>query len=210
MKILQVISSFPPAYEFGGPLQTAYDLSVRLGQLGHDVWVYTTDLGGDYRRLLSDQRRSAVEGIHVVRFRNLSIGLVLSRNLAIAPGVVLGFARHLAEFDIVHVHEFRSFQATFAQILANVQNVPVIVQPHGGAVSALTMRRLKRVHDALIGKWLLRAAARAVALNSDERGVMMSLGTPASRIALLPNGVRAPTDEVYASRGRFRSKNGID
>ena len=44
MKILQVISSFPPAYSYGGPVQSSFELSRGLVKNGHEVTVMTTDV----------------------------------------------------------------------------------------------------------------------------------------------------------------------
>ena len=44
MKILQIISHYVPAYEFGGPLRVAHSLSKSLINLGHEVTICTSNL----------------------------------------------------------------------------------------------------------------------------------------------------------------------
>jgi len=46
MKILEVVSYFPPAYAFGGPVKETYQISRELIKRGHEVVVYATDVKG--------------------------------------------------------------------------------------------------------------------------------------------------------------------
>ena len=51
MKILQVISYFYPAWTYGGPVKTVYEISKQLVAKGHKVTVWTTDVYDRKRRL---------------------------------------------------------------------------------------------------------------------------------------------------------------
>ncbi|MFH0769067.1 MAG: glycosyl transferase, partial [Chloroflexota bacterium] len=44
LRILQVVSYYPPASSFGGPPQVMFDLGKKLIAKGHSVSVYTTDV----------------------------------------------------------------------------------------------------------------------------------------------------------------------
>ena len=46
MKVLHVVPSFHPAYVYGGPIQSSYELCSNLAELGCDVRVLTTDANG--------------------------------------------------------------------------------------------------------------------------------------------------------------------
>ena len=46
MKVLHVVPSFHPAYVYGGPIQSSYELCSNLAGLGCEVRVLTTDANG--------------------------------------------------------------------------------------------------------------------------------------------------------------------
>ena len=112
MKILQVISSFPPAYSYGGPLKVAFNISKELVKNGHDVTVYTTDVYDSKSRLQYETNPEIMEGVKVYRFRNISNALS-RKNFSCAPSMFFFLKNNIKDFDIIHLHEFRSFQAIF-------------------------------------------------------------------------------------------------
>src|ERR1700732_4173 len=46
MKVLHVVPSFHPAYFYGGPIRSTFELCRNLGELGCEVRVLTTDANG--------------------------------------------------------------------------------------------------------------------------------------------------------------------
>jgi len=65
MRILQVVSYFPPAYAFGGPVKTAYQISKELIKRGHEVVVYTTDAKDFDSRLEMDSNNTVEDNLSV-------------------------------------------------------------------------------------------------------------------------------------------------
>lgn len=71
-------------------------------------------------------------------------------------------------------------------------------------------RRLKKVYDRVVGRLLVRHAARLIAISSNEREALLEYGVEPRRIALLPNGIwpEAQADPVDAAELRERLGTG--
>jgi len=57
MKVLHVVPSFHPAYSYGGPIRSTFELCRNLAQLGSEVRVLTTDADGLDRVLNVDKTK---------------------------------------------------------------------------------------------------------------------------------------------------------
>ena len=108
MKILQITPTFIPS-RFGG-VSLFYNLSKNLVKRGHEVVVYTTDIKDRYSRLSDIQDGRDMEGIKVHYFRNISNSLATKYRLAISRGMSLVVKEEISNFDIIHLHNVRTFQ----------------------------------------------------------------------------------------------------
>jgi glycosyltransferase involved in cell wall biosynthesis len=154
LKILQVISSFPPAYAYGGPLQAAYGMSRELVRRGHEVSVFTTDVYDAHSRLKPAQNPTYLDGISVYHFRNLNNRLA-QKNLPLAPAMFIALRRQVKNFDLVHIHEYISAQAVFTRHFCGKYGVPYLLQPHGSLPVIVEKQGLKRIYDLVWGRRLL-------------------------------------------------------
>tara|TARA_B100000795_G_scaffold140528_1_gene105167 strand:+ start:75 stop:248 length:174 start_codon:yes stop_codon:yes gene_type:complete len=53
MRICLISSSFHPATFYGGPISATWDLSKKLAENGHEIYVSTTNANGERNYLLS-------------------------------------------------------------------------------------------------------------------------------------------------------------
>ena len=130
LKILQVSNSFYPCFDAGGVVRVVYDISKELLARGHEVTVYTTD--GCTKRLNVEKNNAVdVDGIKVYYFRNLSN--IISNKLKIAtPYHLLRIVkRDVRNFDVIHIHEHRTFLGVLVYYYAKKYDVPYIVEAHG-------------------------------------------------------------------------------
>ncbi len=191
MRILQVTKSFPPAVSFGGPAQCAYNLSKYLAKMGHEVSVYTTnalDLNPNTR--VEDGVRM-VSGAEVSYFPNI----VQTYNLFLSPSIIKALRKNLCKFDLVHLHEFRTFQ-NVAFHYSRRANTPYMLSFH----AQLTFKQeqssraiVRRLFDDTLGKKLIENASKLHALTKFEASQFIQSGIEEDRIAIIPNGV-APED----------------
>lgn len=134
-------------------------------------------------------------------------GAVFAPDVApeIAPGarpfpVLTGGLRALGQAvnqaGLVHVHGARTPIAVLAALLARVRGKPIIYTPHCYYDSKTIFKRLiKRLWDATMERWLLRAAATVVLLDPVWTAELAARGLTARHIVYLPNCVlRASLD----------------
>jgi len=212
LKILQVISSFPPAYAYGGALRVAYGVSKELVTRGHEVTVYTTDVYDGHSRLRYAENPAYTDGIRVFRFKNVSNKLA-HKNLPLAPAMFMALKREIENFDIVHIHEYISFQALFAHHFSQKYEIPYIFQPHGSLPSVTESPALKRIHKIYEETWgykMLRDASKIIALNQIEAEQCQSADISEGKIRTIPNGIDPAEFENLPLLGKFREKNGLN
>ena len=186
MKILHIIPYFYPAWAYGGTCRAAWELARALVRKGQSVVVYTTDALDERSR--STPLSAVVDGVEIHRVRNLSNYLAWRR--AFLP---LGFGsklqKSLRDADVVHLHEFRSYQNAIALPYMVRTGVPFVLTAQGGLPRIMGRNTLKMLYDRNFGTRILSNAARLHALNELEREQFIDLGVDPERIAILPNGV---------------------
>ena len=161
MRILQVIPYFTPAYAFGGPVKMCFQISKELVKRGHEVVVYTSDAKDLDSRLTVEPIR-VLNGIKAHYLRNLSMTSVKMLKLFITPQLISKVREGIKGFDIIHLHEYRTFQNIIVHHYASKYNVSYILQAHGSVPRIGSKRKLKWVYDVSFGYRLLRDAYKAV------------------------------------------------
>lgn len=209
MKILQVISSFPPAYSYGGPARVAYEISKELVKRGHEVTVYTTDVYDACSRFKYDNNPMWMDGIEVYYFKNVSNKLAQRKNLATAPMMAFALNKNVEKFDVIHLHEYRSFQAIFVSHYAKKYNIPCILQVHGAVQPIFQRQGLKKIFDLFFGYKILRDASKVIALTETEAEQYKKMGVDEDEIEIVPNGIDLSEYNDLPERGEFRKKYGI-
>jgi len=205
MRILQVIPYFPPAYAFGGPVKVTYHISKELIKRGHEVVVYTTD-AKDFNSRLGIDASNIIEGIKVYQFKNISLTLVKKLKLFITPKLALFARKEVKNFDIIHLHECRTFQNIIIHHYAKKYKIPYVLQAHGSLPRIASWRKLKWIYDVFFGYKLLRDASRVIALNKVEAEQYRGMGVPKEKIAIIPNGIDLSEYANLPTKGQFKKK----
>lgn len=210
MKVLQVISSFPPAYAYGGPVKSAHKLSMALQERGHKVTVFTTDVKDADSRVAIDENPTTIDGLEVYRFRNLSNALAWKLRITTAFGMARGLNRRIDDFDVVHLHDCRSIESYLTYRYATKHGVPYMLQPRG-TLPRQSKTAQKRLFDALVGKTILREAD-AVLASSQSESRQYSEVFPGVEFSVehVPNGIDIGDFRPLPDSGQFRSKYDIE
>jgi len=208
MRILHVIPYFPPAYAFGGPVVAAYQICRELARRGHGVTVWTTDVKDRSSRLEGAQYE-VMDGVEVYRFRVKPLELARRMKLFVTPSLVGYAKRHVGEFDVIHLHEYYTFQNVVVSHYARKRGVPYVLQPHGSLAVVGHWRRAKALYNLLFGYRLLRGACKVLALTRAEATQAKRMGVPESRIAVVPLGIDLTEYSQLPERGTFRKRFGI-
>ena len=207
MNILQVTPYFPPAWAYGGPPRVIYELSRELVRQGHAVTTLTTDALDSRRR--AAPRRETIDGIEVVRLRNLSNALAWHQ--AFLPVGVISFVRkHIDDFDIVHLHTLRTVQNALIHRFSSRHGTPYVLSAHGSVQRIVRQTTLKAIFDQLTGNRLLRDARKLIAQSNVERREYESAGVPGAKISVVSNGIDASMYENLPAPGGFAKSFDLD
>jgi glycosyltransferase involved in cell wall biosynthesis len=117
--------------------------------------------------------------------------------------------KQIASFDLVHLREYRSFQAALVHRYATKKNVPYILQAHGSLPRVIEKQNLKRVFDEIVGFKLLSDAALIVALTELESNQAKLMGVREHRIKIIPNAIDLEDYRSLPEAGVFRNKYGL-
>lgn len=210
MKILHVTPFFKPSWEAGGPPRSVYEIARRQVKEGHEVTVYTTD--GFKKRLdVAKNQAVDVEGIRTYYFRNLSMFLAGSLNFPLPYHLPWAARQQIKEFDIIHIHEHRTFLAAVVHHYAQKYQVPYVLQPRGSA-PAMIKSKQKEIFDKLAGKAIVYDACKIIASSQSESSQYSQVfpELDPQRVVQVPNGIDLATYEYLPSPGQFRKKQGID
>ena len=156
MKILQVIPFFSPL--FGGSPVVPYNLSKALTKRGHNLTIFTSD----YK--VSQEWIDSSPNIEVFPFK-MRMNL---KELLITPSMWKFAKEGLKDFDVIHMHNYRTFQNIVIHHYAMKYGIPYVLQSHGSLPRAMAKQRLKWIYDAFFGNSLLKDASKLIALNQME------------------------------------------
>ena len=199
MKILQVIPFFSP--KFGGSVTVLYDLSKELAKRKHDVTIITTDFGFDPQ--YADTIRT--DGVTVISFKAiLNFGLFIY-----TPSMKSWLRDNIKDFDVIHMHNFRSYQNNIVYRYAMQNHIPYIVQPQGTVLPFFEKQALKRIYDICWGKQILKNASNLFASSKNESDQIQSMGVERNKITIVPTCLDLSEFNNLPQRGTFKAKYGI-
>lgn len=208
MRILQVTHTFVPS-KFGGVKVASYNLSKALAKKGHKVTVYTTDADIGYSRLKNIREIENMDGFKVRYFKNVSNLLAYKYRLFLPRGIVQTVKKEICNFDIIHLHDLRSFHNIVIHHYAKKYGIPYVLQAHGSVLPFFQKQRLKNIFDLFFSHKILRDASKVIALTRTEAEQYKKMSVNKNKIEIVPNGVDLYEYENLPKRGRFRKKYGI-
>jgi glycosyltransferase involved in cell wall biosynthesis len=201
MTVLHVIPSIAAVH--GGPSIMLERMARGLSQTGIDIHVATTDDNGDND---GARRLEIPHGVPVVRdgvtywyFTRQTRFYKFSRPLS------AWLAKHITDYQIVHIHALFSHAAFAAAYWAHRRRVPYVVRPLGTLNRwGMENRRpwLKQLSFRLIERRILENAA-LVHYTSEQERVEAELLNVRTRSEIIPNPV--PDQGGESSAGRFRA-----
>jgi len=210
MRILHVTLGFYPAEGWGGPLKVAHHLCDNLVKRGHEVEVYCTNLLDKKHKIQPGTFTREIDGIKVTYFDTWNFrwwpGTLGPFWLPELPEVI---NREIKNFDVVHIHGFRTFMYIPVARACRKAGVPFVTQPHGTLYVAVNSLLVKRIYDMLFEKQELEGVSGLIALFDGERQMAIKKGIAPERVELIPNGIDISKRETLPERGTFRKKHGL-
>ena len=212
MNILHIVPYFYPAWAYGGTPKVVFELCRELVRKGHNVTVYTTDVfNKNSRQSAVGSRQSTncieaeVEGIKIKYFKNISNSLAFNQKVFISPAISKALKKNLKQFDMVHLHEFRTLQNAAAYKYLTKYKIPYILSAHGSVLRLMGKEFLKMLFDKSIGFKILKSAKRVIAVSNIEVEQYIKMGVERDRISLIPNGINiSEFENADKVKGNFR------
>ncbi len=195
MRILQVIHYFSPLHG-GGSIEVVYQLSKALVQRGYEVVIYASDFE------LDKEYAQSLNGVRVVLFHCIAnIGLML-----ISPKMKKQLKREIRDFDVIHMHNFRSYQNVIASRYAKKYGIPYVLQAHGSVLRIIEKQKLKKIYDTFWGYKILKHASKVIAVSNIEVEQYKQLGVGKDKIEVIPNGIDTDSFKNLPEPNQFKRK----
>lgn len=209
MKILMISGVFPPR-GFGGTTAVSHTLAKKLVERGHEVTVYTTDVGDDRGSRLNVQGTKIINGINVHYFKNISNSLAFKHRLFLPIRMISAIRKDIANFDIIHIHGFRGVQDVITHHYAPKYNIPYVLHGHGSIPRSVSKKGIKRIFDVLFGYRIIRDASKLIAVSKEEGEHYKQMGAGSEKISVIYNGMDIESFKNLPKYERFRKKYGIN
>jgi len=183
-----------------------HELSKQLVERGHEVSVFTTDALNRNRRKVTE-----VNGIKVYEFKSVTnhVAAAFHINIYLSPSMVHALRRSLQNFDIIHLHEYRTFQNLIVGYYAIKMGIPYIVQAHGSIPTSTGKPIIGSLYDLLWGRKLLAHAVKVIAVTPQEAEQYRKIGINSEKIEIVPNAIDLTSFNELPEKGRFRKRYGL-
>ena len=179
MRILRLIPYFDDG--FGGPVNHAKMLTEELERAGHETVIFTSNLADKS----GDVSPSLANGFDVRAFPvSWSVG-----DYFYTPGMKA--ALKAEEFDVIHAHCYRNYQADLAAWISRRAGKPLVFTAHGTLpkLPILKDRLLKGFYDAFARSKVLKSSSKVVALSLREMNQYRQMDVPHEKIVRIDHGV---------------------
>jgi len=208
LKILQVCNFYKPSWEAGGAVRVAFEISNQLINKGHQVTVYTTD---GFKSRLNVQTNSEidVDGARTYYFKNLSNFTTRKLIFPIPYHLVSAIKNNVKKFDVIHIHEHRTFAAIVASHYAKKHKIPYVIHGHGSISTEVYMKIPKIIFDNLFGYRIIKNAHLLLAVSQQEANHYRKIVGNKNNIIVLYNGMDINNFDKKTIPGKFKDQYNI-
>jgi glycosyltransferase involved in cell wall biosynthesis len=212
VRVLIVMPWFYPAFIYGGPVHSVYDLARALARQGCSVRVLTTDANGRESLDVNCGHDTQMDDGVIVRYCRRWFGD------SVSPLLVRRLAGEIKNADVVYIGLTYSFPVIPALALCKWYGKPVVWSPRGALQRYADTRRrhMKRAWEAVCAAV---APSRTVLHVTSDEEASESATRVARPCVVIPNAVAVP-DRINRDDaggllrmlfiGRLHPKKGID
>ena len=199
MKILHTFDFFSPPG--GGTVDVLYKLSRAQARHGDDVTIYTSDFKLDKKYIAS------LAEVKIVTFHCISG----AGAFYYMPAMKAAVRENLKNFDIVHLHCFRSYQNIVLHRYCTQYGIPYIMDSHGSlprvaAGESGLKWTLRWLFDVTFGYPIIEDAARIVTENSFGLKEYENFRAKNKKTAIIPLFYPVDDFDDLPPRGEFRAR----
>ncbi|HEY2725959.1 MAG TPA: glycosyltransferase, partial [Parafilimonas sp.] len=156
MRVLHIVPSYKPAYQYGGTIESVARLCEGLVQSGVEVKVFTTTANGSEELNVKPGVEYIVEGVKVIYFKRLT-----KDHSHITVSLWKKLYKEYKNYDVVHIHSWWNILVLVATFICKQKKVKLVLSPHGMLSDYIinnSKAKLKFLIHTFIGKRLLKSA----------------------------------------------------
>jgi glycosyltransferase involved in cell wall biosynthesis len=212
MRVLQVVQSYFPFQDRGGPVVKVRALARGLAKRGQHITVLTADLGFGTGYGSDVEIRRCPWGWHAQQDGVETIYLSTAahyRALTLNPSVVAFCRASISQFDLVHLYGLYDLLGPAVSFFCRRRGIPYVIEPMGMYRPIDRSFRLKRLWHWSLGDSYWRHAAQIVSTSEMEQQELIDDGVAAEKIVMRYNGIDGGVNADHPPRGAFRKKWGI-
>src|SRR5208282_3878836 len=195
MRVLNVVQSYFPFQDRGGPVVKVRALARGMAHRGHQVTVLTADLGfaksNGFGMAVERGRwgwRAEEDGVEAIYLSTMG----RYRALTLNPHVIGFCGASLREFDLVHIYGLYDLLGPAVGSFCRRRGIPYLLEPMGMYRPIVRSLRLKRLYHRFLGNRFVQGANYLIATSELEKQELVEEGVPGSRIVVRRNGIELP------------------
>ncbi len=197
-----------------GITNVVYNVTRGLAKKGHEVTVYTSDMLDLHGNHSCQSTPCKFGGVNVYYLRSI----LRQKTVIVTPSILRLFLKKMGDFDIVHIHDARSFQGISASFFSQLKDIPYIFQPHGSYLTSidgsshnsLGKKIAKTSLDNLVSDRVFKKASKVIALTETEALAYRQAGVAADKVIVIPNGLSSAEYHNLPLKGIFKAKFNIE
>lgn len=207
MKVLSVVSSYWPAFKFGGPIYSVHYLNRALAEMGVEVDVYSTNTG--LENLYTSNETRELDGVNVTYFEYSKYFEFLGNSgWNFSPSLYSALSNNVAAYDIVYVVAVWNFPVAAACHLCRKNGVKYVISPRGLLYPQTTGRKSwkKSPYYKLVSERDLRNASAIHYTTMDEAEKCHGALGLENQAFVVPNGIKLSEFSDLPGKDALREK----
>lgn len=198
-RVAHITPAFHPARAYGGPTESAYQLSLALARRGHEVRVLTTDADGPDRVLDLPDKGHEVTLAPGLRARYCPRIAITS----VSPSLLTHLGELVRWSEVVHLNAIYNFTTFPTLLAARALGRPVVWSARGALQRWSGARRPTTKAIWEHGCRLIAPEKLVLHFTSQEEAAESASRVPEAETVVIPNGVHVP--EAQGERDRERA-----
>jgi glycosyltransferase involved in cell wall biosynthesis len=190
MKLLCVVPSYSPAFQYGGPVASVHALNKALVAQGVDVSVYTTNVG--LNGAVPVNKETELDGVSVTYFSfSPCFEFLGATGWQFSRGMAECLKTNLESFDVVYIVSIWNYPSAMAARYCRKRGKPYVVSPRGLLYPETLSKKFwkKWPYYRIAARSALQSAAAIHYTSEDEAEKTHSYLALKNRALVIPNGL---------------------
>ena len=178
-KILQIVSSYPPADKFGGGSKMMYKYATILSKK-NKVDVYTTNVKNDNLTISNNEMIKSTKRFNIYYFKTFNSYLSSVYNFNFSISLIYNLIKYINNYDYVHLAEIRGPFPLITSLLLRSNKSVKLIHSSFGMLDSKTKSSFKNffrlIYDKLFLNILLNRIDIVLTENEKEKLTYLKLG----------------------------------